>query len=144
MTWHVRAVHVCVSLSQEVQLRTDQVYNMAAMMYRAALVEDASVQLTTEKISRLEYENRHLRELLQFSVPVTYPNDRTLQPGAEAADSRAMAVPGPSPSFTPSGSSLNTRIVNSNSVDLDSRSSTPQAMEEELGTLDRQTFTEDR
>lgn len=136
-------------LSEEVQLRTDQVYNMAAVMYRAALVEDASVQLTTEKISRLEYENRHLRELLQFSMPVVYPNDRTKQqPGSDTANipsqqagvSRATAVPSPAPQSATPG----TRILNSNSVDQDSRSSTPQAMEEEQGTLDRQTFTEDR
>lgn len=149
-TWRMTVYGgVGVYPSQEVQLRTDQVYNMAAVMYRAALVEDASVQLTTEKISRLEYENRHLRELLQFSMPVVYPNDRTKQqPGSDTANipsqqagvSRATAVPSPAPQSATPG----TRILNSNSVDQDSRSSTPQAMEEEQGTLDRQTFTEDR
>lgn len=136
-------------LAEELQSRTDQVYNMAAMMYRAALIEDASVQVTTEKISRLEYENRHLRELLQFSMPIVYPNDRT-QPSMESTNSSVSVQPA---EVSRSTTVLNTtslpassdsRILHSNSVDLDSRSSTPQAMEGDQGTLDRLTFTEDR
>ena len=136
-------------------MRTDQVYNMAAVMYRAALIEDTSAQLTMERISRLEYENRHLRELLQFSVPVVYPTDR-IQPGVElskglassqqAGVSRSTTALNATPSPAAAHSS-DSRILNSNSVDLDSRSSTPQAgmySEGDEGTLDRLTFTEDR
>ena len=141
---------------QELQLRTDQVFNMATVMYRAALIEDTSALLTTERISRLEFENRHLRELLQFSVPLAYPNDR-IQPNMEQRKeetaptqqdmaSRSTPVFGSTPS-PPSMGSSDCRILNSNSVDLDSRSSTPQAIEYtegEQGTLDRLTFAEDR
>ena len=42
---------------------------MAAVMYRAAQVEDTTTNDVAEKIARLEYENKHLRELLQFSTP---------------------------------------------------------------------------
>lgn len=38
-------------------------------MYRAAQVEDTSSCQVAEKVARLEYENKHLRELLHFSTP---------------------------------------------------------------------------
>ena len=50
---------------------------MAAVMYRAAQAEDSTSCATTEQVARLEYENRHLRELLQFSTPVLESNERT-------------------------------------------------------------------
>ena len=40
---------------------------MAAVMYKAASVEDSTVNESAEKVAQLEYENKHLRELLQFS-----------------------------------------------------------------------------
>lgn len=43
---------------------------MAAVMYHAARVEDSSSEKVVEQVARLEYENRQLRELLQFSTPV--------------------------------------------------------------------------
>ena len=43
---------------------------MAAVMYKAAQVEDTTSNEVAEKIARLEYENKHLRELLQFSTPI--------------------------------------------------------------------------
>lgn len=42
---------------------------MAAVMYKAAHVEDTTANENAEKIAQLEYENKHLRELLQFSTP---------------------------------------------------------------------------
>ena len=66
-----------LSLSQELQQRTDQVYNMAAVMYRAAQVEDSSSQQMLERLAKLEYENRHLREVLQYSSPAPELNERT-------------------------------------------------------------------
>lgn len=42
---------------------------MAAVMYRAAQVEDSTTSEIAEKVTRLEYENKHLRQLLQFSTP---------------------------------------------------------------------------
>lgn len=45
-------------------------------MYRAAQAEDTTSCATTEQVARLEYENRHLRELLQFSTPVLESNER--------------------------------------------------------------------
>jgi len=50
---------------------------MAAVMYKAAQAEDTTVRETTEQVARLEYENRHLRELLQFSTPMLESNERT-------------------------------------------------------------------
>ena len=54
---------------QELHCRTEQVYSMAAVMYRAAQVDDTRSCEVAEKVTRLEYENKHLRELLQFSTP---------------------------------------------------------------------------
>ena len=42
---------------------------MAAVMYQAAQVEDTRSNEVAEKVARLEYENKHLRQLLQFSTP---------------------------------------------------------------------------
>ena len=42
---------------------------MAAVMYRAAQVEDSTANEIAEKVTRLEHENKHLRQLLQFSTP---------------------------------------------------------------------------
>lgn len=42
---------------------------MAAVMYRAAQIEDSTSNEIAEKVARLEYENKHLRQLLQFSTP---------------------------------------------------------------------------
>ena len=40
------------------------------MMYQAAQAEDETSHQVSEKITRLEYENSHLREVLQLSYPV--------------------------------------------------------------------------
>lgn len=85
-----------VSYPQEVQYLTDQVYNMAAIMYKAALTEDISSQQTMERVAQLEYENKHLRELLQFSTSMMesnerhQPNSQSLNPDGQAS-SRTMA-----------------------------------------------------
>ena len=42
---------------------------MAAVMFRAAQVEDSTNNDVAEKVARLEYENKHLRQLLEFSIP---------------------------------------------------------------------------
>ena len=52
-------------------MRTDQICEMATVMYHAAKTEDSSTHLLREKISQLEYENKYLREIL--SVPITSP-----------------------------------------------------------------------
>lgn len=60
---------VCVYV-QDLACRTEQVYELAAVMYRAAQAEDTTSQEMSEKLARLEYENKHLREVLQLSCPV--------------------------------------------------------------------------
>ena len=45
-------------------------YGLATVMYQAAEAEDTTAQEVSEKIARLEYENKHLREVLQLSYPV--------------------------------------------------------------------------
>ena len=39
-------------------------------MFQAAQVEDDNIQEMSEKMAQLEYENRRLREVLQFSYSV--------------------------------------------------------------------------
>ncbi len=43
-------------------------YGLATIMYRAAEVEDETVQEVAEKLARFEYENKHLREVLGLSA----------------------------------------------------------------------------
>lgn len=46
---------------------------MAAVMYEAARAEDQSLQVSSQRLSQLEYENRYLRELLSLSsVPASH------------------------------------------------------------------------
>lgn len=52
-------------------------------MFEAAQAEDNTVHEMSEKMARLEYENKRLREVLQLSCPViacedNVPDDRTL------------------------------------------------------------------
>lgn len=44
-------------------------------MYQAAEAEDNTAHEVSEKIARLEYENKHLREVLQLSYPVVSCQD---------------------------------------------------------------------
>lgn len=57
--------------------RTEQVYGLAAVMFQAAQVEDNTVHEMSEKMARLEFENRRLREVLQFSYSVMSNEDNT-------------------------------------------------------------------
>lgn len=52
---------------QELLHRTDQLYNMASVISITLQDEDMSSQKTVEYITQLECENKHLRELLQFT-----------------------------------------------------------------------------
>ena len=57
-----------LSLSrQELLHRTDQLYHMAAVVSMTMQEEDTSSQKTVEYITQLECENKHLRDLLQFT-----------------------------------------------------------------------------
>ena len=109
---------------QELQLRTDQVYNMASVMYQAARAEDATSQAVAERVAQLEFENKHLRDLLQFSTPqLVAPNDRS-QPGSAPHK----------PHHTPTRNKLHSQPdspapVISNSVEHDGMSDTPLASE---------------
>ena len=126
---------------QALRSRTDQLYNMAAVMYRAAQAEDSTSCVTTEQVARLEYENRHLRELLQFSTPVLESNERT-QPvstlhaspsnkGTPPQDSAVLKVVGRNELHRPlpGKQSGEESPVNSvvNCVDDDSQCVTPKA-----------------
>lgn len=47
-------------------------------MYQAAQVEDTTVHEVSEKVARLEYENKHLREVLQLSYPVVSSEENVI------------------------------------------------------------------
>lgn len=53
-------------------------YGLAAVMYQAAQVEDNTAHQVSEKMARLEYENKHLREVLQLSFPVVSHEDDSI------------------------------------------------------------------
>lgn len=65
--------------------RTEQVYGLATVMYQAAEAEDNTAQEVSEKIARLEYENKHLREVLQLSYPVIPSVDESNSEKEEAS-----------------------------------------------------------
>lgn len=74
-------------------MRTDQICEMATVMYHAAKTEDSSTHVLREKISQLEYENKYLREIL--SVPVASPSIELppLQyPNTEASSRHSSSV----------------------------------------------------
>ena len=50
---------------------------MAAVMYEAARAEDHSLQMSSQRLTQLEYENRYLRELLSLSSTPTSHNPVT-------------------------------------------------------------------
>lgn len=50
-------------------------YGLAAVMYQAAEAEDGTAREMSEKMARLEYENKHLREVLQLSYPAVVPEE---------------------------------------------------------------------
>ena len=54
-------------------------YGLAAVMYRAAQAEDETSHLMSEKMARLEYENSHLREVLQLSYPVVSAQESDIE-----------------------------------------------------------------
>lgn len=72
---------------------------MAAVMYKAAQVDDTRSCEVAEKVARLEYENKHLRELLQFSTPRDQLVVSEMSPGGLSADgaetSATTSAPGP-------------------------------------------------
>ncbi len=51
---------------------------MAAVMYQAAKAEDNTVEGLTETISRLEYENKTLRELMAQPLMINKPEHSDL------------------------------------------------------------------
>ena len=50
-------------------------YGLAAVMFQAAQVEDNTICDMSEKVAQLEYENRRLREVLQFSYSAVSNED---------------------------------------------------------------------
>ena len=52
---------------------------MATLMYTAAQTEDTTTQLSQERLSQLEYENKYLREVLSLSSSAI-PNGESKKP----------------------------------------------------------------
>ena len=50
------------------RLRTDQICEMATVMYHAAKTEDTSSHQIHERLAQLEYENKYLREILALPL----------------------------------------------------------------------------
>ena len=81
-------------------------------MYKAALAEDSSAYQMMERVSKLEYENHHLRELLQFSTPMLETNERMHPPvsGSHPPDSHRPQPP-PYPSLLQSGANIGVNVT---------------------------------
>ena len=52
---------------QELQAKTEQICEMAAVMTKAISIDDEAIQQEEERLSKLECENQGLRELLRIS-----------------------------------------------------------------------------
>ena len=113
-----RASHVCYvclmcvtcvscASSQELLHRTDQLYHMAAVISMTMQEEDTSSQKTVEYITQLECENRHLRDLLQFtqSGVLEAAIDRTRLDSSTPVNSPATGPPLLSSSKSPPSTS---------------------------------------
>ena len=54
-------------LIQELQAKTEQICEMAAVMAQAIYIDDEAIQQEQEKMASIESENKGLRELLKIS-----------------------------------------------------------------------------
>ena len=52
---------------QELQAKTEQICEMAAVMAQAIYIDDEAIQQEQEKMASIESENKGLRELLKIS-----------------------------------------------------------------------------
>ena len=95
---------------KEVRYRTDQVCEMASVMYQAAKTEDDTLYQSQERIAQLEKENAILREVLSSSLS-------TLSIPAESAIAHDTTVV----------ENKERDIVKSQIESDDSRSATPKA-----------------
>lgn len=60
-------ISVLISLIQELQAKTEQICEMAAVMAQAIYIDDEAIQQEQEKMASIESENKGLRELLKIS-----------------------------------------------------------------------------
>ena len=56
-----------ISITQELQAKTEQICEMAAVMAQAIHIDDQAIQQEQERMASIESENRGLRELLKIS-----------------------------------------------------------------------------
>lgn len=110
--------YILVYVLQEVRARTDEMYHMAAVMYKAAKTEDNTLQHLEERLAQLEYENKYLREVLSLSSPVSTNEPVPQEPLLKTEDKN-------------NETHTSTELVNaadqpSSDSDWDSRSSTPR------------------
>lgn len=94
---------------QELLHRTDQLYHMAAVISLTMQEDDTSSQKAVQYITQLECENKHLRELLQFtqsgvleSATERAQHDNTPVNSPSTAQSSGLPFPKP-PQPTPGG-----------------------------------------
>lgn len=68
----------CMELNnyKELQAKTEQICEMAAVMAQAIYIDDEAIQQEQEKMASIESENRGLRELLKISG-IPYPEATT-------------------------------------------------------------------
>lgn len=65
---HLLIVFACrCSFVQELQAKTEQICEMAAVMSEAIHIDDQAIQQEQERMASIESENRGLRELLKIS-----------------------------------------------------------------------------
>ena len=69
---------VLISLIQELQAKTEQICEMAAVMAQAIYIDDEAIQQEQEKMASIESENKGLRELLKISG-IPFPGTGTTE-----------------------------------------------------------------
>ena len=78
-------------MTKELQAKTEQICEMAAVMAQAIHIDDEAIQQEQERMASIESENRGLRELLKIGgIPVT-AKDEEASPKPDA-DSTASAT----------------------------------------------------
>lgn len=85
-------ISVLISLIQELQAKTEQICEMAAVMAQAIYIDDEAIQQEQEKMASIESENKGLRELLKISG-IPFPRTGTSEEEVSPENDPDIACP---------------------------------------------------
>ena len=83
-----------ISITQELQAKTEQICEMAAVMAQAIHIDDQAIQQEQERMASIESENRGLRELLKISglIPAPVKEEEACRPRQDTDSTTSAAA----------------------------------------------------